>query len=155
MARSEAVVVLTLDACSVTLSSVGCCSTITNSTSRGAYPSAKTCIERAENNNQLRLELQLLLAVAGAHLSLVISWQEYAPEFPIFGRLESNIASFDLDGSPLDGHSRRIEDETLDAAMCLGQELDQRLPGTVWNMRQVYNQKDFTDSPADYPPSIS
>lgn len=155
MGRSEAVVALTLDACSVTLSSVGCCSTITNSTSRGAYPSAKTCMESAENKNQLRLQLQLILAVSEAHLGLVVSWQEYAPELPIFGRLETYIASFDLDGGPLNGHARRIEDETLDAAMCLGQELDQRLSGAVWNMRQVYNKKNFTDSPTDYPPSIS
>lgn len=90
-------------------------------------------MERAEIRDQLTLELQLFLA----HLGLVISRQEYAPEFPIFGRLETYIASFDLDGGPFNGHARRIEDETLDAAMCLGQELDQRLPGTAWNMRQV------------------
>jgi hypothetical protein len=61
------------------------------------------------------------------HGNLEDSWHEDAPELSVLGRVETNLASLDLERRLLDGVAVLVLDESVHATVRLGQELDQGL----------------------------
>lgn len=72
-----------------------------------------------------KVELARCIPV-GEHLQLVDAGQQDAPELTVARRLEADVAALDLQRGALDWRAGRIEHEALDAAVRLGEELDQR-----------------------------
>lgn len=62
----------------------------------------------------------------GEHHQFVNAGQQNAPEFAVARRLESDVATLDLQRCSLDRRTSAVHHEALHAAMRFGQKLDER-----------------------------